>query len=1245
MPQHNPRTEEQPVVFRTTKSTNLIMMIGIVGIAVLTTAIPGTSSPYSGQSDSRNGAIAQDSASSPRAEMTITGQLEDSSPTLAGGSSPYNIHTFEGKAGEQIAILLGSQAFDAYVFVLGVDGRKIAEDDDSGGGSSALVVITLPEDGTYTVLTTAYAREARGLYQLQWRSATTADQALVQAGKLVQEIDQLKEQGHYAEAIPLAEQVLDLRRHVWGANHPDVATSLNNLAYLYDAQGRYGEAEPLYQQALKIRQEALGANHPVVSTSLNNLAYLYYEQGRYSEAEPLFQQALKIRQEALGENHPDVASTLNNLAALYYEQGRHSEAEPLYQQALKILKEALGENHHNVASTLNNLAALYKAQGRYSETELFYQQALKIQQEALGTNHPNVASTLHNLAVLYDEQGRYSEAEPLFQQALKIQQEALGASHPAVAISLSSIASLYDSHGRYSEAEPLFQQALKIQQEALGTNHPDVAQSLNNLAALYKAQGRYSEAEPLFQQALKIRQEALGANHPDVAQSLSNLATLYEAQGRYSEAEPLFQQALKIRQEALGASHPDVSAILNNLAYLYYEQGRYSEAESSYQQALKILKDSLGMNHSNVASTLNNLALVYNAQGRYSEAEPLFQQALKIQQEALGASHPSVASTLNNLALVYDAQGHYSEAELFYQQSLKILKDTLGMNHPNLSSTLNNLALLNWAQGQMQPALYLLQQGLSIQEVNLDRNLIGGSESNKRDYLKTFNGTTDIILTLNLQALPQNTTATQLALKTVLQRKGRLLDLFTTSQQTLRNQLDFDSQNLLDQLNQVRTQISTLYYNRSETLASEQYQQQLKDLNSQSQQLEDKLSRRSAAFRATTAPIDLSTLQSLLPADGVLVEFSRYQVVAPKAARDKRFGDSHYAAYVLAADGKITGIDLGAATIVDSLIADLSAAMGNPSVRVEQVKEAARALDAVLMAPIRSHLGNQKHLLISPDGPLNLIPFEALVDENNQYLVENHTFTYLTSGRDLLRLQAQSQSQQPPLLVANPFFGNRSNQVNNSVPSNDLRQRVLEPLDGTSAEAEAIASQLPEAQFWQGNQATETVVKQANRPRILHIATHGFFSSTNSQNAVPTENPLLGSGLFLAGFRNTPQAGTEDGILTALEVSNLNLLGTQMVALSACDTGQGDLSVGEGVYGLRRSLVLAGSESQVISLWRVRDNSTKDLMVSYYQKLLQGKGRSESLREAQLTMLKDEQTAHPYYWAPFIQSGDWRPLH
>ncbi|MCA2560490.1 CHAT domain-containing protein, partial [Microcystis sp. M40BS1] len=306
-----------------------------------------------------------------------------------------------------------------------------------------------------------------------------------------------------------------------------------------------------------------------------------------------------------------------------------------------------------------------------------------------------------------------------------------------------------------------------------------------------------------------------------------------------------------------------------------------------------------------------------------------------------------------------------------------------------------------------------------------------------------------------------------------------------------------------------------------------------------------------------------------------------------------------------------------------------------------------RQLDEILMQPIRQLLGNTKTILLSPDAALNLIPFEALVDENNQYLVENYHITYLTSGRDLLRLKDKFASQQSPLIVADPFYGKAGEKVA-LTRSIDLSEFTFPGLPGTEEEAKAIKNILPQATVLTGSQATENAVKQAKKPNILHIATHGFFKPERNpgernsplqgeRNVV--ENPLLRSGLVLAGVTIGQSAG-DDGVLTALETTNLNLVGTKLVVLSACDTGKGDIKIGQGVYGLRRALVIAGSESQLISLWKVSDDATKDLMVAYYGRLQKGEGRSEALRQIQLGMLKGEKQKHPFYWASFIPSGD-----
>ncbi|MFM6245123.1 MAG: tetratricopeptide repeat protein, partial [Dolichospermum sp.] len=324
------------------------------------------------------------------------------------------------------------------------------------------------------------------------------------------------------------------------------------LGRFYEGQGFYDQAAPYLEQCLIVSEKRLGENHPDVATTLNNLAGLYYNQGRYTEAERLFIRALSIYEQQVGENHPDVANSLNSLAVLYVNQGRYTEAEPLYIRALSIYEQQLGENHPDVATSLNNLAALYYNQGRYTEAEPLYIRALSICEQQLGENHPDVANSLNNLALLYDNQGRYTEAEPLYIRARSIREQQLGENHPDVANSLNNLAVLYEKQGRYTEAEPLYIRALSIYEQQLGENHPLVATSLNNLALLYDNQGRYTEAEPLYIRALSIREQQLGENHPSVATSLNNLALLYYNHGRYTEAEPLYIRALSIYEQQLG---------------------------------------------------------------------------------------------------------------------------------------------------------------------------------------------------------------------------------------------------------------------------------------------------------------------------------------------------------------------------------------------------------------------------------------------------------------------------------------------------------------------------------------------------------------------------------------------------------------------------------------------------------------------------------------------------------------------
>ncbi|HST19704.1 MAG TPA: CHAT domain-containing protein, partial [Blastocatellia bacterium] len=404
-----------------------------------------------------------------------------------------------------------------------------------------------------------------------------------------------------------------------------------------------------------------------------------------------------------------------------------------------------------------------------------------------------------------------------------------------------------------------------------------------------------------------------------------------------------------------------------------------------------------------------------------------------------------------------------------------------------------------------------------------------------------------------------------------------------------------------------------------------------------------------------------------------LIEFAVYRPFDPKAeSNSEAYKEPHYIAYVMHQKGEVRWHDLGDAREIDQSVDALRQALRDPLRR--DVRNRARAVDEKVMQPVRALIGDANQLLISPDGALNLIPFETLVDERGRYLIQHYSFTYLTSGRDLLRLQVARKMQNSSLVIADPLFGepelpqpaivgyvnahSRAKNRDDITSVTDLSSVYFAPLIGTAQEARTIKSLFPESNTLLRQQATESALKQVSAPRLLHIATHGFFltnglaasaAGTNIQStraisaSAKVANPLLRSGLALAGA-NLHKNGDDDGILTAMEASGLNLWGTKLVTLSACDTGLGEVKNGEGVYGLRRAFVLAGTESLVMSLWPVSDYVTREMMTAYYTGLREGQGRNAALRQVQLSMLKRKEREHPFYWASFIQSGEWANL-
>jgi tetratricopeptide (TPR) repeat protein/CHAT domain-containing protein len=1053
---------------------------------------------------------------------------------------------------------------------------------------------------------------------------TTYSNILFEKGELLFSLNR------YSEALEIAKIACPIEKRIVGEKHIYVANSYDVLARDYlsiDAQDSLGFY--FTKKALELRKELLGVYHADVAMNLNNIAQLYSQIAQYNKALPFQEQAMVAYAKSLGVEHLDFAYCVNNLALIYFEIGQFEKALPLFEQALQIRKKALGEYHPDVAMSFNNLAELYSKMGQYDKSLLFQEQAYRIYKKSQGENHPNVAISLGNLAQLYTDLGQYERALPLNEQALKIRKVVLGDEHPDVAISLNNLAYLYSAMGQKAKALSMNEQALKIRRTVFGENNPNVAVSLNNLAQLYFELGQYEKALPYQEQALKILKNYQGEGHADVATSLNNLAQLYLELGQYEKALLINEQALEIRKKALGENHPDVAMSLNNISYLYIEMGQNDKALPFNEQALKIYKKTLGEDHPNVAKSLNNLANIYSQIGQYKKAFTLNEQALKIRKKALGKDHPEVASSLNNLALLYSEMGQHKKAFPLYEQSLAIENKQLTKILPSLTEEQKvNFLKLHASSYEIFDALVLdyPQNKYESKKFSLNNSLILGNVTMRSNELMR-NGilnSNDSILIENFEnwlGLKRQYANAQLLSLEEIKSKG--IDI-----KVLEESIDFYEQSLSF---------------RSQLFQTEQEKLQL----------------------------DYETLKSRLSKDEAFLMFHSFNYFQGKSWTDSVL----YAAYVVRPNQKEPEfVKLFEQGQLDSLMLaeDVSSMMSN------LYKPSDSSLYNLLWKPIVGYLGDAKKVFIAPSGQLHKLAFAAIGDGKCRVLSDSYEIHQVLSAQDFVYPSS-------PVVFTNEDSGTTArialfgginydssktvstkqdslNYSSLSIFSKDLnRVSSFRYLPATQKEIEGIQLQFKQnnktALSYSGIEATEASFRTLDgddAPKILHIATHGYFAPDPKEKLNKTQlsilgqknrytvsgNPLLRSGLMMAGcnasWKGTATLpGEEDGILTAQEVSNLNLLNTQLVVLSACETGLGDIQGREGVFGLQRAFRLAGAKYLLLSLWRIPDEETSEYMQLFYSELLKQNNITQAFKFTQRSM-RQKYPNSPMKWAGMV---------
>ena len=867
---------------------------------------------------------------------------------------------------------------------------------------------------------------------------------------------------------------------------------------------------------------------------------------------------------------------------------------------------------------------------------------------------------LRTMAARRDADGRFAEGQALLERALRLSESTRGPDDADVALIVYQLAGNAMAQRDDVRAQSLDERAIAIFDRVWGAGHPYTAMARSRLAMLYERAGQGPAADALLRPAIAVVERTLGTEHLWYVQCLIRQANLRLDAGDPDRAEALNTRALAILEQIQNVDGGPYAAVLNNLGEIALGRNDLSRAEDLLRRSLAVAERLEGPRSYRASATLQNLGIVARQQLDYVGALAYVMRALSIREQVVGPDHADIAPLLNNLANLYHLNGNDDHALELHFRALAIRERTVGPYNRGTLNSVGSIARIYTSMRDTASAIAFTRRADTIVEKQLALNLSVGSEREKLAFFRSVAERTDRTISLHLIQARGNPDAASQAALVLLQRKGRVQDAMADVFDAVRHRAgDAGDRALMDELSDTKARLAKVALDASGRVRPEERERALAELESRRERLEATLSERIAEFRADTQPVTVAAVQAALPENAALVEFAVFRPFDPWATRDvDAYGPARYAAYILRRRTPPTGVDLGDLASIDRSIAALRAALRDPL--RSDVMALSRAVDEQVMQPLRAFLGDAVHLVISPDGNLNLVPFEALVDPHGRYLVETCATSYVTSGRDLLRMQVPRPRSTAPVIVADPLFdeapldriapsGAMPGAVRDRGPATPgvrLSDVYFAPIAATGIEARAIKTLFPDAIMLTGRHASKAMLEQVHSPRILHIASHGFFLADGAPDGAPSRapgNPMLRSGLALSGA-NLTASGRADGILTALEASGLDLWGTRLVTLSACDTGLGEIRNGEGVYGLRRAFVLAGAETLVMSLWPVSDYIARDMMVAYYSGLRAGLGRGDALRQARLALLKRPTRRHPYYWAGFIESGEWADL-
>jgi CHAT domain-containing protein len=963
----------------------------------------------------------------------------------------------------------------------------------------------------------------------------------------------------------------------------------------------------------------------------------------------------------------DYLILLNNLAHLYKELGNISQAEKIFLKTLKIRQEKFGINHLDVAKSLIHLSDLYFSQGRYNDAEPYCIKAIAIRKVLLGEKSSNYIESLGKLANIYSEQKKYFEAEEIFLEGLRLKKEIYEVEHPSYLLSLQNLTSIYNNQGKFSESEKYYLHIIEILKKANGEKHLDYINALNNLAVVYFYQEKYLDAEISYLNVIELMKSILNDQPsvtPNYINSLNNLAELYRLQKKYTESKKRYEEAIQISELKTKDDIKVQITLKHNLALLYVDLKEYELAGDLLIETLELIKKKYGKANLMYASTLGNIAsLAYYYEENIEVIIPLLASSLQIRKEIVGVNHPLYIQSLFKLATAYKQAGKYSAAEQLLLNALEICKEIYDENHQQYINCLIELSILYRDLKLNDKAShyfnsYLISNKVRIKEISstfVEEELTNYVISNKLSFEESLIFINEHPIQypkININYFDNVILLKNLSLKNLeIIKKAIEKSNNKSIQEKYRKFLD--NKRVLLKIQELPINKQPIY---------------LEKLKIEKDKLEKELVHESTYFSESQNKISRSSndLIDKLKPNEIVIDFVSFSYNLYKA-KDSVL----YAAFIV---GKNYKFPKFITLFEEKQLALLLDRNKNQQVSSSIDKQYLdKAISDLFLKPLEKELEGVSTIYLSPSGLGYQINFAALPVNANQTLGNKYKLHILSSPVEFIdyKVEGLDKKSNLELLIYGDIDYDKTNSVINKSSGIAANKETLKELQtrsgisefgylaGSKKEVEQINNKAKQNGFQttllNDRVATEESIKQLDGrtiPFILHLATHGFFFPNPIKEAPKdildlegkskiykaSDDPMMRSGLLFSGAnkywgKNIENTTAEDGILTASEISNLDLSACQLVVLSACETGLGEVKGSEGVFGLQRAFKMAGVKNIIMSLWKVPDAQTAELFEIFYDECFAGKSIHEAFRAAQSKM---KAKYSPYYWAGFV---------